>query len=360
MKKLILLFPNLVFFVCISLFLFSCLSNANPDANYNDKSQTENGSSGNYDDLINLHQIQYSENKNYKVVLSTKSAVFDEIIYIKIETTNDKVSISEVFANNIKCKEIENNYYNYYFNMPNENVYINITISNKIIENEIKENKISWDKNNKTLITKSLNSTDPTFKFYLKYPIVISSIQDQVSIISSNQNCISIGAIYDISINFTENGLACGGKFKINLNNLNEGKSNLIVKILMKNTTNLILYSEEMELQINIEDVIGNENEIEIKFNFKSSFEFPVFVDVYSLNDSNDYFNYEINKNNDTIKINTKLNNIYKIDIYYFYGNITSMLNIENITNDFYSITNNQIIIYQNNIIISLDVYNEK
>ena len=355
MKKFIFLVPCFISIICLSLFLFLFLGPSNPNANYNQNSQTGSDSSDNQtpDSSVVFYQIIFSNNEDYIVSLSKSSAMLGETIYIKIEIINNEKCIKEVFANDIKCKEIEHSNYNYYFNMPNENVTLNIKTEN--VNGEIEENKILWDENNTNSLIKSNENDTSILKFNFLYPEEITSIQKQISIISTNQECIPNTAIYDISLIFLSNGLVSGITFKINLLLINNGTTTILINVL---TTNSILLSNEFNLNVQEESLEQN-NEIKIKFKFLSIKEYPIFLDIYNLKNS-EYLKYEIFNDEYLLSINIETGCSLIFDIYYIENSILNTLHIDDTTNDFYSITNNEITIYQNNIIISLDVYNEK
>lgn len=291
MKKLSLYIASFIFIFVISITMLACDFSASPSADYN------NSPSENVEFLIS-----YQSSSDYTISLNKSYAKCGETIYLNIEMLSKGLAIEYVKANDEFCTPILDNFYNYSFTMPSKNVQITLSLKQSQL--------LIWTGSPITKLAASNQSQSYEFSFL--QPIEITSITKQIALYSSNPSCIPSSAIQDISlIASSDNSKFIGGKFNIDLSQINLGTTTLSLHI-----TSLNPYCDcTISLEIEVVDTSHK-----LTFDFSAINAKEIMIDIINL-DTGEYFSYTTTQKYHSIDIACQTNNSIIVDVYYLSQN---------------------------------------
>ncbi len=336
MKKICVFMISFVFAFTLGVILSSC-GNSDPPAAEIEEEYVESETEIPAPDEFSVFAESSSD---HVITLSSKTGKYKETIYLKIEVLNSLMEIDSVLANNVNCHEIEDEYYDYYFVMPNENVQITVNLKEKIPV--VLDNILAWQEAPLQTLTITDNVEYQTYNFYFLQPVEISSMADQVIITSSNLNCLPQSAILDLSLFFNDQNMASAGSFKIDLSQLSEGQASISLKVLSNQPLASCTISLNLEF-ITYQEPTVHGNTILFDFSLIEANSFYITI----LNFTNfDFLEYTTSEKLFSININCNSQDILYIEIFaddYYMPQITLSENCL----QFASFENNELVFFE-------------
>lgn len=320
MKKLVLFISCFAFIFTLGFTLFACLPSSDPNAGYENDEEIdiETPSSPQQPEepenpLPTEYGISYSTSNDYIISLSKTSAQRNEIINLRVEVLSTSNEIEFVKANDEYCRAVQDDYYNYSFTMPNENVQIVVSLKEK--EPVVLDDILTWTGSPPTKLTATSDVQYQLYQFTFLEPLSITSISKQIKIYSSNAEYLPSSAIVDISLISSADGMKfIGGSFKIDLSQISAGKTKLYLNVTSQDPYSdcTITIDIEIEPYSDLPSLQGNK----ILFDFSSIDANLIVIDIMNL-ETGDFNSYETTEDFYSVDIDCQANTTLIIDVYY-------------------------------------------